>query len=118
MSSPSVFSALKTQRLVSAAASTNATVAKATNGTLKRVTGYNAAAAARYLKFYDKATAPTVGTDTPRKTYYLPPATGFVFDLDDYFGQGISFALTGAAADADTTNLTAGDVVCLNVDYL
>lgn len=118
MSNPGPFSALKTSRIVSAAATTNATVAKAANGTLRRVTGYNAAASARFLKFYDKSTAPTVGTDTPRKTLYLPASTAFAIDCDDYFGQGISYALTGLAADNDTTALTAGDVVCLNVDYL
>jgi hypothetical protein len=111
-------SAIKTTRLLSAAATTNATSVKATNGTLRRIIGYNAASGARYLKLYDKASAPTVGTDTPRKTHYLPAATGFAFDLDDYFGQGIAFALTAAAADSDTAALTAGDIVCLNIDYL
>lgn len=118
MPSPSPLSALKTARLVSAAASTNATSVKAGNGSVKRITGYNAAASARYLKLYDKVSAPTVGTDTPRATFYLPAATAFSLDRDDYFGQGIAYAITGAAADNDTTALTAGDVVCLNIDYL
>lgn len=110
--------ATTTFRLVSAAATTNATSVKGSAGTLRRLTGYNASTFARYLKLYDKATAPTVGTDTPRKTLYLPPATAFALDYNDSFTVGIALALTGAAADADTTALTAGDVVCLNVDYL
>lgn len=111
-------SANKTARLLSAAATTNATSAKAAAGTLRRITGYNASAAARYLKLYDKASVPTVGTDTPRKTFYLPASSAFALDCDDYFGQGIAFAITGAAADADTTAVTVGDILCLNVDYV
>ena len=116
--SPDTRTALKTARLLTAAATTNATLVKASAGTLKRIVGYNAKASAVYLKLYDKATAPTVGTDTPRKTLYLPTATAFALDMDDYFGQGIGFAITGAAADADTTALVAGDVLGLNIDYI
>jgi hypothetical protein len=106
--------------LLSAAGSTNATSAKASAGALKGIQGYNAKTAAVYLKFYDKASAPTVGTDTPVKTLYLPPGTAFVFDFPEgfKFATGIAYALTGAAATADTTALTAGDIVCLNVDYI
>lgn len=104
-------------RIVSAAASTNGTSAKATNGTLKQVVGYNAAAAARYLKFYNKTSAPTVGTDTPVLTVYLPATTAFALDFDHYFSQGIAYALTTGSADSDTAALTAGDVLGLNVLY-
>lgn len=114
----SPYSAIKTARLLSAAATTNGTSVKAANGTLKRITGYNARASAVYLKLYDTSSAPTVGTDTPRKTYYLPASSAFVFDLDDYFGQGIGYGMTTAAADNSTAALTAGDILCLNVDYL
>lgn len=110
-------SASATSRIISAAATTNATSAKAANGTLRRVIGYNASGSARYLKFYNKASAPTVGTDTPRMTIYLPPSTAFAFDLDDYFSTGIAYALTTGSADADTGALTAADVLGLNVSY-
>jgi hypothetical protein len=79
--------------------------------------GHNAKAAAVYLKLYDKATAPTVGTDTPRKTIHIPASSSFNFELNDYFSKGIGYALTGAAADADTTALLAGDILALNIDY-
>lgn len=62
----------KVSRIVSAANTTNATSAKAGPGYLHHISGYNAAAAARYLKLYNKASAPTVGTDTPFMTIYLP----------------------------------------------
>lgn len=111
-------SATKSSRIASAAASTNATVAKASAGTLRRVTGYNAAAALRYVKFYDSAVSPTVGTTTIRKSIAIPATTAFSLEFDDYFGQGIAYALTTGAADNDTGALTAADITNLNVDYL
>jgi len=117
MSSPAPYSATKTHRLLSAAASTNGTSIKTSNGTVTHITGRMIRASAAYLKLYDKASAPTVGTDTPRKTLYLAASASFDFLVDDYFGAGIAYAITTAAADADTGALTAGDVVCLNIDY-
>lgn len=103
-------------RILSAAGTTNATSAKASAGYLHKVVGYTAAASARYIKFYNKATAPTVGTDTPVMTFYLPASTAFALDLDGvYFSTGIAYALTTGSADADTGALTAGDVLGLNV---
>lgn len=111
--------ATTTSRIVSAAASTNATSAKGSAGVLFAVKGFNAAATARYLKFYNKATAPTVGTDTPVLTIYLPASTAFALDwpLGRYFATGIAYALTTGGADADTGALTAADVLALNVEY-
>lgn len=108
-----------TGRLVSAAASTNETVVKASAGTIHAIDGYNAASTVRYLKIYNKATAPTVGTDTPVRTIALKPTDRFAitFPLGYYCATGISFALTTGAADADTGALTLADVVGLNVDY-
>lgn len=110
-------SALNTHRLLSAAASTNATSVKTSAGTVRTIQGRNAAAASRYLKLYNKASAPTVGTDTPKKTVHLPAGADFVFDVDNYFSTGIAYAITTAAADADTGALTAGDVICFSMDY-
>jgi len=106
-------------RIVSAAASTNATSAKASAGNVYAVKGYNAAASARYLKLYNKASAPTVGTDVPRLTIYIPASTAFALDwpMGHYFSTGIAYALTTGSADADTGALTAGDVLGLNVEY-
>ena len=111
-------------RLLSAAASTNATSVKATAGDVFKMVGVNTNAAARYLKLYNKASAPTVGTDTPIATLYLPPSTvdGGRFEYNfgaqpHYFSLGIAYALTTAAADADTGALTAGDVIAFNLFY-
>lgn len=108
----------RTSRIASAAATTNATSAKATPGDVHWISGYNAAAGVRYLKFYNKATAPTVGTDTPVATLALPATSAFNINLGGlYFSVGIAYALTTGAADADTGALTAGDVLGLTVAY-
>jgi hypothetical protein len=111
-------------RLLSAAASTNATSVKASAGNVFKIVGVQANAAARFLKLYNKASAPTVGSDTPIATLYLPPTTvnGGIFEFDFgaqplYFATGIAYALTTAAADADTGALTAADVVAMNLFY-
>ena len=106
--------------LLTAAATTNATSVKGSAGALKSIQGYNAKAAAVFLKFYDKASAPTVGTDTPVKVLYVPATSAFVFDFPSAFKfvNGIAYAITGASPNADTTALVSGDVLCLNVDYI
>lgn len=109
-----------TVRILSAAASTNATSVKASAGRLYAIQGYNAAGAVRYLKLYNKASAPTVGTDTPIKTLALPPGAGFAFDWPHgySFTTGIACALTTGSADNDTGALISGDVLGLNLDYV
>lgn len=100
-------------RLLSAAASTNATSVKTSAGRLYKIIGRNAAAAARYLKLYNKASAPTVGTDTPVVTIALTPSAAFNVDLapfGHFFSTGIAYAITTGSSDADTGALTAGDV--------
>jgi hypothetical protein len=110
----------KTSRIVSAAGTTNATSAKAFQGRLFYVKGFNNAAAARYLKIYNVAGAPTVGTDVPTHTIYLPAKSAFALDWPSgfFFSTGIGYALTTGSADADTGALTAGDVLGLNLEYL
>ena len=108
-----------TTRIVSAAASTNGTSVKASAGDVLRISGRNVAAAARYLKLYNKASAPTVGTDTPVLTEYLPAGASFELSFPGgyYFSTGIALAMTVNGADADTTALTAGDIVGFNITY-
>lgn len=103
------------------AASTNATSVKASAGTLYALQVFNVNAAARYLKLYNKASAPTVGTDTPVKTLTIPGNTegrGFVIAIPQglAFGTGIAFALTTGVAVADTGAVAANELV-VNLDY-
>ncbi len=105
-------------KLPSAAASTNPTVVKASAGRLYKIRGYNASAAVRYLKLYNKATAPTVGTDVPVVTISLKAADAFDVDfvnIGQFFATGIGYALTTGAADNDTGALTLADVTGLNL---
>lgn len=106
-----------TARLASAAASVNNTLVKPSPGVVYRVDGYNNNAAARFLKLYDKATAPVAGTDTPRKVLRLNPTSNFSFDMAMKFSAGIGYAITTGAPDNDTGALTSGDIVQLNIDY-
>lgn len=110
---------LSTSRIPSSAATTNATNAKASAGTVYQIIATNTAAAIRYLKIYNKASAPTVGTDVPVLTIAIPAVGAVVLDYDYGYGfsAGISYALTTLAADADSTAVALGDIVGLNVLY-
>jgi hypothetical protein len=94
------------------AASTNATSVKAGAGRIYGFDVYNMAAYYVFLKFYNKASAPTVGTDTPVWTVPLAPGGGFSLDgaSPEYFATGIAFAITKLQADTDVTVIAAGDV--------
>lgn len=112
-------SAISVGRLASSAATTNATTVKASAGTLLSILVNNTNAAIRYLKLYDKATAPVVGTDIPVLTMALEPLKNFAYPIPDglEFSAGIGYALTTGAADADTVAVGAGDIVGLNILY-
>jgi hypothetical protein len=100
-------------KLVSAA-STNATSVLAAPCEVLKLTASNTNASARYLKVYDKASAPTVGTDTPVATYTIPgnatgAGTNIPLTLPDSFQLGFAFAITTGAADSDTGAVSANE---------
>lgn len=93
-----------THHLISAA-TTNATSVKASAGTINTMSCSNANAAARYFKLYNKASAPTVGTDTPVATILLKPGETTIIDCGSYgrrLATGIAYAITTGMAVADT----------------
>lgn len=107
--------ALTPYHLVSAA-STNAHLVDATARRLGYIAAYNLNAAARYLKVYDKATTPTVGTDTPILTLMLPGNTagaGSNLPLPDGIAltNGLGIAITTGIADTDTGAVAANEIV-------
>jgi hypothetical protein len=109
-------------RLVSAAATTNATVVKASAGRVFKIRGYNAKAAVCYLKLYNKTTTPAPATDNALIITSIALKASDVFDIDLgaiglAFSTGIGFALTGASSDTDATALVAADIVGLNIFY-
>lgn len=106
-----------TSRIISAAASNNATSAKGSAGAVYKVIGFNAGTVT-YLKFYNKASAPAPASDTPIFTFYLAANTAFALDLDGhYFSTGIAYALVTGNSDTDNTSVAAAAVLGLNVAY-
>lgn len=103
------------------AASTNATSVKGSAGQLYWVAVYNTNASPRYFKVYNKATSPTVGTDTPVLRFTIPGNTGggglnIAFPNGAAFATGIAYALTTGAADADTGAVAASEIL-VNLGY-
>lgn len=108
------------KKLTTSAATTNATAVSAVPCDLYGVIAMNTVAAVKYLKIYNKATAPVVGTDIPVLTIPLAPSnalTSIQFEMAMYFNLGLSYAITGADGDADATAVAAGDVKGLNLIY-
>lgn len=104
---------------LNSAATTNATSVKATAGNIYTITLSNNGAAAAYFKLYNKATAPTVGTDTPLDVIPIP-ASGFVTVNSTRgirFATGIGYAITNLIADSDTTAVAAGQVK-VHISYI
>lgn len=88
------------------AASTNAASVKSTAGTVYSITASNVTATAMYLKIYNKASAPTVGTDVPLITIPVPANSFVTFELGRVgtrFATGIATSVTGVITTADTT---------------
>lgn len=112
---PTGFTALSSIKILSAA-STNATSVKASAGQVYWLVVTNTNASPRYLKLYNKASAPTVGTDTPVHTFLIPGDSGgrgFAIPLPVpiTFATGIALALTTGAADADTGAVAANEII-------
>lgn len=101
------------------AATTNATSVKTSAGTINAAEFSNNGAAVAYVKLYDKATAPVVGTDTPIATI-LVPINSTVSLNGGYCGQrvtnGIAYAITGGMAVADVTAVGAAQV-SVHINY-
>lgn len=103
-----------------AAASTNATSVKNGAGNLYTLEVTNSDTVGYYVKLYNKASAPTVGTDVPVATYYAPPGGGFVLHKPSGspYTTGIALATTLLATDADTTVVTNANKLVINLEYV
>ena len=97
---------------INAANTTNATNLKASAGQLYTIDVFNVAAYNVFLKLYNKASSPTVGSDTPIMTIPIQAGGGFskTWPMGLPFSTGISYAITKLQADSDTTVVAAGDV--------
>jgi hypothetical protein len=98
---------------IAATASTNATSVKAGPGMVNAIIATNNATSARYLKFYDKASAPVVGTDTPLFTLVLEQSTApavISLEMGIPFVNGIAYAIVTGVADSNAVATAADDV--------
>jgi hypothetical protein len=102
------------------AATTNATVVKASAGQVYEIVVTNINAAVVYLKLYNKATTPDEN-DTPVWRMAIPGNTAGAglaktFPNGLAFGTGISYRVVGGVADNSTTAVSANEQL-INVGY-
>jgi hypothetical protein len=104
--------------ILNSAASTNGALILTGSSGLHAFFATNIGATVAFVKLYNKATAPTVGTDVPAMVITVPAAVGGVPGSVEItpgfsgyrFALGLGIAITGAVADADTTAVAAGQV--------
>ena len=102
-------------------ASTNTNVIKNSGGNLYSIVAIGLSSTVSFLKLYNKATAPIVGTDIPIMTIPIPANTqgagvAIPFSMGVNFPLGIGIAITSGSADNDTGAVGAGDVI-VNLTY-
>lgn len=97
---------------VLSAATTNATSVKASPGRIYSAQFSNSSNAYRYVKFYNLAVAPTVGTSTVLSIVGVPPGgrASLTSTQGLYCSVGIAFSIVANPADADATAVGAGEV--------
>lgn len=101
------------------AATTNAAIVKASAGAMYEISISNVTATAVYVKLYNKASAPTVGTDVPIMTITAAASATVTMPfgvVGKRFVTGIAISVTGAAIATDTTATAAG--VQIGVTYI
>jgi hypothetical protein len=108
-----------TPYFVNSAASTNGALILTGTSGLQAFHATNTGASAAFVKLFNKATAPVVGTDVPEMVIPVPAAVGGVPGVNPRldmgfnsfrFPLGLGIAITGGAADSDTTAVAAGQV--------
>lgn len=102
---------------LNSANSTNATAVKASPGQIGTLSVTNNGGSVAFLKIYN-ATSATAGSGTPIHRFLLPAGGGVAPPLGGplYFSTGISFTITGLAADSDTTAVGLNQVQ-VNIGY-
>lgn len=102
------------------AATTNATLVQAGATRLVGMYAINTTASAKFIRLYDKATAPNPAADSAlvKRTFMVKPNDTLNLDrtLGVLFSLGLGFTITGAAPDADATAVAAGDVI-FDIEY-
>jgi hypothetical protein len=96
-------------KLVSATG-TNSAAIKTSPGLVYGVIVGNTNSSPRYLKLYNSASAPTVGTTTPAMTIPVHRLSKIDIPQGVTFSSGIGIAITTGAADSDTGGVVADEV--------
>ena len=99
-----------------AANSPNATNLKTSAGIVHAVQAYGISTGVAWLKFYDKATAPSCGSDTVVKQIMIPTTASAPFVLDVQFTTGISYCVVSGILAADNSSPAASNFV-INIDW-
>ncbi|MGV9001915.1 MAG: hypothetical protein ACOH18_03075 [Candidatus Saccharimonadaceae bacterium] len=107
-----------TPYFVNSLATTNGILILTGTSGLQAFYATNEGATVAYVKLYNKAAAPTVGTDIPEMTIPIPAAVSGVpgvyvlpIGFNGFrFALGLGIAITGAAVYTDTTAVSAGQV--------
>lgn len=124
-SSPMVPPAAPTTYTLVSAATNNAQFVKASAATVFSCQLGNIDSTVAYLKIFNKASAPTVGTDSPVKTIIIPKAgtaadgagnTVFFGPGGFSLGTGFAIAVTAGLPLLDNTAVSASKVI-INCDY-
>lgn len=100
------------------AASNNATNIKNSAGQVYGYEIYNTNAAVRFVKLYNKSSAPNPASDSPFRTIAVPAGGRAHFHSTTglALGNGISLATVTGISDTDNTSVGAGDLV-IDIDW-
>lgn len=103
--------------------SNNSENIKGSAGTVYSVQVSSISTGIAYLKLYDKATAPTCGTDTPVAGFLVPGSSATTgsgnnttFSVGKNFALGIGVCLVTGIANSDNTAVAA-NTYTFNIDY-
>jgi hypothetical protein len=107
-----------------AANSNNSTNLKASAGTVYGVQLSGISSAPAYLKLYNKATAPTCGTDTPIAVFMIPAnstaanggGSNVSLPVGKTFTTGIGYCIVTGIANNDNTSVAAA-TFAINIDW-
>lgn len=107
------------KRLTTCAATTNLTAAVSAPCDLYGIIATNTSAAVKFLKVYNKTSAPVPASDVPVLTICIPAGQLVNIALEQglYLNIGLAYSITGADGDTDTTAVAAGDIKGLNFIY-
>jgi hypothetical protein len=104
-----------------ALATTNAALVAGRPSVLTGWAMSNTSAAVKYVRIYNKSSAPVPASDAALIVARIPLAAGQRSDMQisanaEWLSAGLAFDITGGAPDTDATAVTAGDVT-LNLYY-